>query len=137
MKHYVVNSLMALSFVAASACVAGTPSLPETQNTPTDLSKYMTFVWDQSENIYLDSKTYSISDELKNVLVFSDTVETTAAANARNELLAQDFQDAVDSRLNSGFPIFDGRKHREGGLSLFPTPPSLPSGFKLGVGRAR
>jgi hypothetical protein len=197
MKQYVVNSLLALSFVAASACLAGTPSLPETQNTLVDLSKYKTFGWDQSESIYIDSKSYGISDELKsyinmqmhargyessakhphliiklkasvndqvdetqlvsnqqktvstaseisdltlqvfdaktNVLVFSDTVERINAANARNERLAQDFQDAVNSKLIIGFP----QKRRKGGLSLFPTTPSLPSGFKLDVGRIR
>lgn len=199
MKQYVINSLLALSFIAASACLAGTPSLLETQNTSIDLSKYKTFGWDQSESISIDSKSYGISDDLKsainmqmlargyessathpqliiklkasvkdqadetllvsnqqktistaseissltlqafdaktNVLVFSDTVERIFVANARNERLAQDFQDAVNSRFNISFPIF--RKRHAGGLSLFPTPPSLPSGFKLDVGRIR
>lgn len=197
MKQYVIKGLIALSFIVAPTCFAGTPAIPETQITSVDLSKYKTFGWDQSENISIDSKSYSISDELKsyinmqlhasgyelsanhphliiklkssvkgqvgetpqvsnqqnnvstaleisglalqafdadtNVLVFSDTVERIIAANARNERLAQDFRDALNSRYITSFP----RKRREGGLSLFPTPPSLPSGFKLDVGRTR
>jgi hypothetical protein len=69
MKQNVFNGMMALSFFAASACLAGTPSLPETQITSVNLSKYKTFGWDPSQKNLMTENPRSISAVSKRAVI--------------------------------------------------------------------